>query len=164
MKKIIIATMLLLTGRNLLYAQQPTGDEARIRGEWILSKVETKLHAQEDGRLLEEKVFTTPESTHVINGWVPWNLKFLERECIVTHRNGMEGGLYQVTNNGELKYFPEERSGPATPLPVPRFVIRYSLSQEHTLVLHMPSGYYKDNDRGLAVRLEYTCYYQQRLK
>ncbi|HVI47117.1 MAG TPA: hypothetical protein VM802_19730 [Chitinophaga sp.] len=162
MNKWMFLMALLSVVSGLVAGQQTDLKVDKFSGEWEFSKVEMKLYAQDDGRLLEDKVFTTTESTKNINGLVPFSIKFSRHQCIISHRNGIEGGEFRLINDKEFTFSPDVqgKENLNSTNRIPAITYRYRIEDRNWLAIDMPAAFYKDNIRGVAVRLLYTCYYQ----
>lgn len=166
LQRIMIVLVLLFTGSKALQAQAPA-DIARLGGEWQIVKVEMKLYAQGDDRLLEEKDYTAAE-INSINAIIPANIKFSGQDYQVQHRNGAEAGRYVISKD-RLEFrrgVPQAAPAPGQPpLPAPEdpgIMYRYNLPQTTSLVLYLSPAYYRDNTRNIAVKAVYTSYYSKK--
>jgi len=167
-KRFLIVLSMLLTGAGLVRAQDRS-DTARLKGEWQIEKVETRLMEQKGSGVLEAKTYTSADDMKSINAFVPLNIKFGDHDCTMTSRAGTEKGSYTLPQNGIFRYLPEsllrqlQQQGFSPELAAHTGVeYIYRLQQSSGLVLKMPAAFYKDNNRNLAVKLVYTCYYTKK--
>lgn len=171
-KRFLIVLSMLLTGAGLAQAQDRS-DTARLKGEWQIEKVETRLLEQQGNGVLEAKTYTSTDDMKSINAFVPLNIKFGDHDCTMASRTGTEKGSYTLPQNGIFRYLPEsllrqlqqqlqkQGSHPELAAMAGAEYI-YRLQQPSGLVLNMPAAFYKDNNRNLAVKLVYTCYYTKK--
>lgn len=171
-KRFLFVLSMLLTVAGELQAQERS-DTVRLKGEWLIEKVETKLFTQEGNTLLETKTYTSPDDMKTINAFVPLNMRFGRYDCTITSPSGTERGNYTLPQNGIFQYLEEEvlrqarqqlknRGSRRELVGLAGTEYSYSLPQLSTLVLNMPATFYKDINRNLAVKLVYTCYYRKK--
>lgn len=170
--RFLIVLSMLLTGAGLAHAQDRS-DTARLKGEWQIEKVETRLVEQQGNGVLEAKTYTSTDDMKSINAFVPLNIKFGDHDCTMVSRSGAEQGTYTLPQNGMFRYLPEsllrqlqqqlQKQGSNRELTtIAGAAYIYRLQQSFGLVLNMPAAFYKDNNRNLAVKLVYTCYYTKK--
>jgi|GEM_PF-1443198 len=171
-KRFLIVLSMLLTGAGLLQAQERS-DTARLKGEWVVEKVETKLFTQEGNTLLETKTYTSPDDMKAINAFVPLSIKFGRHDCTITSPSGTERGNYTLPQNGIFQYLQEDalrlaqqrlkkQASRRELIGLAGTEYSYRLQQSSALVLNMPAAFYKDTNKNLAVKLVYTCYYRKK--
>lgn len=166
-KRFLIVLSMLLTGAGLAQAQDRS-DTVRLKGEWQIEKVETRLLEQKGNAVLETKTYTSTDDMKNINAFVPLSIKFGNRDCTIASRAGIENGSYTLPQNGIFRYLPEsflrqlQQQGLRPEMAAhagAEYIYRFQ--QSSGLVLNMPAAFYKDNNRNLAVKLVYTCYYRK---
>lgn len=154
LKNMMILFVAMLCGANVLHAQD-------VSGQWKIVKATVQLYAQADGKLLEEKTYTTEKEMSEINGPVPVSISFNGQQYILTLLAGNERGTYRMNGSDQLQFQKDLLPEPSNTEPLlPGVSYGYRLKTSG-LELDLPASFYKDNKRNLAVKLVYTCYYSK---
>lgn len=155
----IIMTMMLLLARICASAQ----DSARIAGEWQLEKIEVKLYAQADQRLLEEKVLTDEAGFNTLTGQAARSVAFSGTAYRMQFVYSGEQGTYTLIDPSQLRFSRMEAAAGTQEPPMEVIVtIGYALLPQDQLKLLMPAAYYKDSGRNMAVKCLYNCIYKKK--
>lgn len=148
-RRIITLLLTILISGNLLYAQ----DNVRLSGEWKITAVEMKLFSQKDDNLLEAKAFTTDSAIRTVNARVPVKAQFEGMNYMMQFKGSMESGTYSTKDSIIIL---KSASQPAF---MPGIPYGYFFRNDTSMEIVMPSSFYRDNTRNLAVRVECSCSY-----
>lgn len=158
-KKLLIIIVMLATGEGYVYGQQ-TGTS--LAGKWEITRVDARLYTQQTDSLLSISTLVTTADIAGINAAVPVEMSFDQLQCIFRTLHAQEQGAYKLTKDNKLLYTSTANVPPGIPVQsVSPVVYEYWLKQDDTLTLELPAAYYVDAQRGLAVKLNCTCYYRK---
>ncbi|PSL26361.1 hypothetical protein [Chitinophaga ginsengisoli] len=165
-KRILALLMILVSGYGVAAAQE---SQATVTGEWELVKIETRLLAQQDNQVLEEKTLTKQEEFKTVTGFVPVKVEVNGETCKITNAAGFtETGKYRIGGKGVLLYQKSERHLPQQEIPgqpafeAPYLPYKYKMQSSGILVLELPRSSFMDTGRNLPVVQECTGYYKKK--
>jgi hypothetical protein len=147
-RRIITLLFTILIGGNLLYAQ---GNAERLSGEWQITTVEMKLFSQEDNSLLEAKVFTADSTIRTVNARVPVKVHFEGMNYVLQFKGSVESGTYSTQDSLIIL------KSALQPTLMPGISYRYFFKNDTSMEIGIPTAFYRDNIRNLAVKLECSC-------
>ncbi|MFX1705332.1 hypothetical protein PV783_15315 [Chitinophaga sp. CC14] len=145
-----------------LSAQQTSPAARELVGEWVITKVATKLYAQDGGRLLDSRTIVSKDSIAMVRGFVPLSISFRMEDCTIIHSYGVEAGKYTVRGNDQLIYFRSQGLKPDNKPVTEGPSWEYHILNGIVLTINMPPGNYVDKQSKLPVKLVYTCYYEKK--